>query len=196
MASETAVVCPGCERGTGGGQDHVGCTPESRFWRKVDKSGDCWEWRGFRGANGYGKAHLTRKPSTYAHRIAWTLTNGPIPKGMHVCHHCDNPPCCNPAHLFLGTAKDNVHDMMVKGRHNPTPRKTECINGHPFDAKNTGHNGGRRFCRACQKVSVQRSRARLHPTPKCGKCGLQMHRTKNWSEGRLCYYCRLEERVA
>jgi hypothetical protein len=51
-----------------------------------------------------------------AHRVAWTLANGPIPAGMHVLHTCDNPPCCNPGHLWLGTQADNMADMARKGR--------------------------------------------------------------------------------
>ncbi len=73
----------------------------------------CWEWSGRRRSDGYG---LTID-NCAAHRLAWQLFNGPIPQDLWVCHHCDNPPCCNPKHLFLGTVYDNNADMMKKGRH-------------------------------------------------------------------------------
>jgi hypothetical protein len=85
------------------------------FWAKVDvsDSASCWPWTGHRDARGYGR---TTKRSTTAHRVAWEVTHGEIPAGLFVCHRCDNPPCCNPAHLFLGTAGDNARDMAAKGR--------------------------------------------------------------------------------
>lgn len=93
-------------------------TLEERFWSKVAISGpdDCWEWQRGRFTQGYGqfKAAPRQSPSK-AHRIAWLLTHGD-PGMLSVLHRCDNPPCCNPAHLFLGTAGDNVQDMLRKGR--------------------------------------------------------------------------------
>lgn len=87
-----------------------------RFWSKVDRSGDgCWEWQACRTSNGYGHSH-THTGMRYSHRISYTLTCGPIPDGMHVLHRCDNPPCCNPAHLWLGTHDDNQADKVTKGR--------------------------------------------------------------------------------
>ncbi len=90
-----------------------------RFWRAVEKKrpNDCWEWMGSRHYKGYGEIALSHKGKTKSHRVAWALTNGEIPEGMVVCHSCDNPPCCNPDHLFLGTHKTNKHDSQEKGRH-------------------------------------------------------------------------------
>lgn len=92
---------------------------EQRFWDKVDKSGGpdaCWPWGGSRGARGYGQFALTHEKMVSTHRYAYQIAVGDIPAELWVLHRCDNPPCCNPAHLFLGTPTDNVHDMMRKGR--------------------------------------------------------------------------------
>ena len=90
---------------------------KKRFWVKVDKRGEdeCWEWKASRHPKGYGMFRFNRM-SAYAHRIAWMLVYGQIPEGLYVCHRCDNPPCCNPDHLFLGTQKDNMLDSALKGR--------------------------------------------------------------------------------
>ena len=88
----------------------------SMFWGKVAKSDGCWEWQGTIKTDGYGAVVVSRK-QYLAHRYAWALTNGPIPDGMFVCHHCDNPRCVRPDHLFLGTALENNRDKMAKGRY-------------------------------------------------------------------------------
>ncbi len=91
-----------------------------RFWSKVklpDLIGtdECWPWMAGCDNSGYGAFWFNGK-MTNAQRVAYMLTLGPIPNELMVCHSCDNPPCCNPAHLFLGTQHDNVIDMMLKGR--------------------------------------------------------------------------------
>lgn len=91
---------------------------EERFWLKVDKRGanDCWEWQAGKDWDGYGIFSIHGK-SPKAHRIAWELSNGcTIPEGLVMMHTCDNPSCCNPAHLALGTNADNIHDAQEKGR--------------------------------------------------------------------------------
>lgn len=84
-----------------------------RFWAKVEKADGCWLWRGSLRANGYGRYGRSGEGT---HRIAWVLTNGPIRDSLWVLHCCDNPPCVNPAHLFLGTHQDNMTDRNAKGR--------------------------------------------------------------------------------
>jgi hypothetical protein len=91
-----------------------------RFMRRVVVSDDCWGWNGGRHGWGYAVAALRTNSGAIkmfrGHRLCYLLWIGEIPPRMFVCHKCDNPPCCNPAHLFLGTPKANTHDMVRKGR--------------------------------------------------------------------------------
>jgi hypothetical protein len=125
-------MCDAAGEGCGAGQEAPGgeegvnphgrpCIPlPDRFWPKVDKRGEdeCWEWQGSR-SRGYGRILIGgAKGRPYqAHRIAWELTVGHrLPDSIMVLHRCDNPPCVNPAHLFLGTQLDNMRDCAAKGR--------------------------------------------------------------------------------
>jgi hypothetical protein len=101
---------------------------EDRLWAKTNKTpglgpnGDCWEWTGYRHPVGYGQIGRGPKGAggLHTHRAAWEVTNGPIPKGKLVLHTCDNRLCVNPAHLWLGTHRDNTQDMIAKGRRRPS----------------------------------------------------------------------------
>lgn len=95
---------------------------------EIDEQSGCWNWiRASRpGKRPYGRLVVGSRSdgsrrTTSAHRYAFEIFNGPIPEGMHVCHHCDNARCCNPSHLFLGTAKDNADDRDRKGRNKAPP---------------------------------------------------------------------------
>lgn len=135
-----------------------------RFWSKVDQSGgpgECWPWTAARKRGGYGMFRVgngMRKAS----RVALELTCGSVPPGLFVCHSCDNPPCCNPAHLWAGTAKDNHTDMIAKGRGNrgvvPGGRRRGEENGraHLTEA------GVRDILVSCARGETQESVARRH----------------------------------
>lgn len=88
------------------------------FTRKcdIDPVTGCWNWRSSCQTMGYGQVRISGKSWT-THRASWTVHRGPIPRGLSVLHRCDNRKCCNPEHLFLGTAKDNFEDAITKGRH-------------------------------------------------------------------------------
>lgn len=89
-----------------------------RFWSKVEigMNDECWPWRAGRSSSGYGAFAVTSRDLVGAHRIAYQIEHGEIPAGLWVLHHCDNPPCCNPAHLYAGTHADNVRDMVQRDR--------------------------------------------------------------------------------
>lgn len=116
----------------------------ARFQRFVSVAGpdDCWLWTG----NGAGKAQhgqfaVQHNRNLYAHRIAWFLYHGALPEGLKVCHHCDVPRCCNPAHLFLGTQADNLADARRKNRFPKTRRRRVRLrHGGTLPAVNLNRN--------------------------------------------------------
>ena len=124
------------------------CPLKVRFLSKVDRKimKPCWYWIGAKSTAGYGK--LGNK---LAHRIAFELFRCEIPKGLCICHKCDNPSCVRPGHLFIGTHSDNMKDASRKGRlRNPMKEKTHCKNGHALSKVDS--NGDRR-CVECFKKS-------------------------------------------
>lgn len=125
---------------------------------------DCWEWEGSRYPSGYGAVKWNGRVIG-AHRLAWIEAFGPIPDGLDVCHHCDNPPCVRPSHLFLGTRSDNMRDAVSKGRMNwqRRPPVSHCSRGHEFTPENTRDRGRHgRECRRCdcERKATPETRAR------------------------------------
>lgn len=90
-------------------------TLQERFETKFERSDGCWNWMAGKERTGYGRFKIAGRTQK-AHRVSWTLYVGEITDKLHVLHHCDNPSCVNPAHLFLGTIADNAHDRDNKGR--------------------------------------------------------------------------------
>lgn len=89
---------------------------ERLFARVVKLDSGCWEWQGYRMPFGHGQIQGDDGKVTTTHRVAWSSVHGPVPEGLVVRHRCDNPPCCNPDHLEVGTAADNTNDALVRGR--------------------------------------------------------------------------------
>jgi len=99
-----------------------------KFWSKVNKNTDngCWEWSGCKDRKGYGEFRIFGD-NYQAHRIAYMLANGGIPSNISVCHKCDNPKCCNPDHLFAGTNRDNMIDLLLKGKKPDTKLNPQSV---------------------------------------------------------------------
>jgi len=134
----------------------IDCMETMVYTQGMGKPPIPWQSRLVQQANGcYGSIRVGgRKGKTVKlHRLAWEEAFGPIPDGMSVCHTCDVPACCNPAHLFLGSQQDNVTDMMnkgrFKGRASLNALKTHCPQGHEYTPENTMTFNGMRSCRRC-----------------------------------------------
>lgn len=134
-----------------------------RFMSRIRVVGECWEWARARHPGGYGATCYNGK-QTKAHRLAYLLFVGPLPDGAWVLHSCDNPPCCNPAHLYAGTATDNNRDTVRRQRR--AMPVLHCKRGHEFTPENTmvawkaaGIPSGRR-CRVCTYMLNNQSRER------------------------------------
>lgn len=138
----------------------------------------CWEWQGYRMPKGYGQIGFGGSV-LLVHRVVWTTLHGPTRTDGFVCHHCDNPPCWNPDHLFLGDNEINTQDRVSKGRtRNGLRDKTHCRRGHLLAGANLlVDKRGCRSCRTCQNANNRRYRARrepLQPVP-CSLCPSLVH---------------------
>lgn len=131
-----------------------------RFFSRVDRSGGngaCWPWLGWKGDRGYGRISVNGRLMRATH-VSLLLQGMAVPPGMLACHHCDNPPCVNPRHLFLGSMSDNILDAVRKGRHRPymPTKRTHCKRGHELSYLD---KRGRHYCLVC---GAERGRRRDH----------------------------------
>lgn len=130
----------------------------------------CWEYTGSKQSKlGYGSVYIKQRNGKnwqmVAHRLMWILRHGRVPdRTEFVCHKCDNPPCCNPDHMFLGSLADNNKDMASKGRYNHQ-KKTHCPHGHEFTLENIYRAPSRPNKRACRSCMRDRNRLEWHINP-------------------------------
>lgn len=140
-----------------------GTPPVERFWAKVDRSSGpdgCWPWTASRFTFGYGRFACQGRQHS-AHRWVFEHLYGALPPGEIVRHDCDNPPCCNPAHLRSGTLADNNRDREERGRSGSgkiNAAKTHCKRGHPYEGHNVYLHHGSRECRTCGNLRQRLAR--------------------------------------
>ena len=125
------------------------------FWGNVAAVNGCLEWQAYVEPNGYGSLTWKGKKQK-AHRVALMLIVGPLTKGLLVLHSCDNRKCCNPIHISEGTHRQNMDDMLAKGRQKNS-RQTHCVNGHPLSGTNLMQNKRQRRCKICFSESRRAS---------------------------------------
>ena len=146
-------------------------TPQEieRFWKKVDKTpgqgpqGDCWQWTGYCNEDGYGKFGL-RGQAVSASRVAYLIKTGEDPGQWCVLHHCDNPPCLKPTHLWKGTQRENAHDKIKKGRDGSLSGDNHWMRKHPEKLVNL-MRGDKHWSRTTPERLTRGDRhwSRLHP---------------------------------
>lgn len=124
-----------------------------RFWSKIKKGEGCWEWAGAKHVFGYGMFRFRGKAQT-AHRVAWILSGGDISNGMCVLHRCDNPACCNPEHLFVGTNADNMRDKIEKGRGRVGVGERHKSKTHP-ESVSRGEANGRAKLKQADVIEIR-----------------------------------------
>jgi len=128
-------------------------SPVDKLWRNVRRGApeECWEWIGRRDRNGYGHLNVGKRHRVLAHRLSAAIHFGMFDRRLNVLHRCDNPPCVNPSHLYLGTQLDNLRDASTRGRL-ANQRRTHCVQGHPYDEENLiVTKSGHRRCRECAR---------------------------------------------
>ena len=167
------------------------------FWRRVDKSGDCWEFQGCRlFEGGYGQIKWSGKNKA-VHRVAYELEIGPIPDGMTLDHLCQNTGCVRPSHLEAVTVEENIRRR--------ADRKTKCSNGHPWIPENIRtDNRGQKFCVECRrKTAREYARRKSSGQPSTMADETRCVRGHEWNEAntyvspkglRYCRQCRRDRR--
>jgi hypothetical protein len=135
----------------------------SQFWSRVQpgEAAECWLWRGSLDVYGYGIYSDGRAGTRKAHRIVWQLTHGVVLSSDELlCHHCDNPVCVNPAHLFIGTHKDNMRDKVAKGRCNQARERNNYAKLDPElvrQIREAVAAGGTTQCAVAQRFGISES---------------------------------------